>query len=251
MFTRIKIFIQKNFPNSSRNIYYKINSLRYLGNKYYCPICEKGFQNFLEGPDETRSNSKCPGCGSLERQRLLWLYLVNEIKIRSKKITLLNIAPDFAIQTKLKALKNINYTSIDIDSSLAMQKADITNLEFRDNSFNAILCYHVLEHVEDDRKALGEIFRVLKHDGWAILQSPIDMDREFTFEDFTVKSPNERKKIFGQEDHVRIYGKDYSKRLGNAGFIVIEDHFINKVTAIEKEKYLLDSEEVIYFCRKP
>ena len=132
-----------------------------------------------------------------------------------------------------------------------MQKADITNLEFRDNSFNAILCYHVLEHVEDDRKALGEIFRVLKPDGWAILQSPIDMDREFTFEDFTIKSPNERKEIFGQEDHVRIYGKDYSKRLENAGFIVTEDHFINKATAIEKEKYLLDSEEVIYFCRKP
>lgn len=251
MFAQIKTFIQNRFPNSLRKIYYKINSFRYRGNKYFCPICEKGFSRFLRGPDSTRENSRCPGCGSLERQRLLWLYLVSEIKIKTKNITLLNIAPDFALQTKLKALKNIKYTSIDLNSSLAMRKADITNLNFSDNTFNAILCYHVLEHVEDDRKALSEMFRILKPDGWAILQSPVDLSRNMTFEDSTIQSPKERKKAFGQEDHVRIYGKDYSKRLEDAGYIVYEDNFINKFTAKEKEKYLLDSNEVIYFCTKP
>jgi ubiquinone/menaquinone biosynthesis C-methylase UbiE len=182
---------------------------------------------------------------------LLWLYLVNEIKIKVKNINLLNIAPDFALQTKLKTLKNINYISIDLDSSIAMQNADITNLHFSDNTFNAIICYHVLEHVADDRKALSEMFRIIKPDGWAILQSPVDLSRDITFEDSTIQSPQERKKAFGQEDHVRIYGKDYSKRLEDAGYIVYEDNFINKFTAKEKEKYLLDSNEVIYFCTKP
>lgn len=251
MLDQIKKFVHKIFPSFSRKIFYKINSIRYLGNKHFCPICEKGFSSFLVGPDKSRENSKCPGCGSLERQRLLWLYLVNELKIKNEKINLLNIAPDYAIQTKLKKLKNICYTSIDLNSDLAMQKADITNLKFNDNSFNAVLCYHVLEHVEDDRKAISEIFRVLKVDGWAVLQSPIDESREITFENFTVKSPQERKQVFGQEDHVRIYGKDYLKRLEEAGFIVTEDNFIDKFSSSEKEKYLLDNNEVIYFCRKP
>jgi SAM-dependent methyltransferase len=250
MFEKIKIGIQKYFPNSSRKSYYKISSIRYSGNKYFCPICEKGFSKFLKGPGSTRENSRCPGCGSLERQRLLWLYLLNEIKIKERNITLLYIAPDFALQTKLKKLNNINYTSIDLDSSLAMQKTDITNLDFSDNSFNAIICYHVLEHVEDDRKALSEIFRILKSNGWAILQSPVDLSREITFEDDTIKLSKEREKAFGQKDHVRIYGKDYAKRLKNAGFIVIEDNFIDKFSFQEKEKYLLDNDEVIYYCRK-
>jgi len=251
MFAKIKTFIQNRFPNSARKFYYKINSIRYRGKKHFCPICEKGFRKFLIGPDDTRKNSRCPGCGSLERQRLLWLYLVNEIKIKVKNINLLNIAPDFALQTKLKTLKNINYISIDLDSSIAMQNADITNLHFSDNTFNAIICYHVLEHVADDRKALSEMFRIIKPDGWAILQSPVDLSRDITFEDSSIKSPWERKKAFGQEDHVRIYGKDYSKRLKDAGYIVYEDNFINKFTVKEKEKYLLDSNEVIYFCTKP
>ena len=247
----IKNLVKKIFPSFSRKIFYGFNIIRYRGEKYFCPICKKGFSSFLTGPDETRKNSKCPGCGSLERQRLLWLYLVDERNIKNEKINLLNIAPDYAIQTKLKQLKNISYTSIDIESELAAQKADITNLKFNDNSFNAILCYHVLEHVEDDRKAISEIFRVLKADGWAVLQSPIEENREITFEDFAVKSPQERKQVFGQEDHVRIYGRDYVRRLEDTGFIVTQDNFIDKFSSTEKKKYLLDDTEVIYFCRKP
>jgi len=247
---QIKYLVRKVFPSFSRKIFYSFNTIRYRGEKYFCPICEKGFSKFLTGPDETRKNSKCPGCGSLERQRLLWLYLVNKLEIKNKKIQLLNIAPDYAMQTELKKLENISYTSVDLDSPLAMKKNDITNLEFKDNYFDAILCYHVLEHVENDRKALSEMLRVLKPSGWAILQSPVEIDRAITFEDNSVTIPQERKRAFGQEDHVRIYGRDYIGRLEDAGFMIKEDGFINSLTNNEKEKYLLDNNEVVYFCTK-
>ena len=251
MLKTIKSFILGKFPISSRKFYHSLNKLIYKGENYYCPICEKGFKRFLPAGDNITGNSKCPGCNSLERQRLLWLYLTRELKIQNQKIRLLNVAPDFAVQSKLKSLHNIDYVSIDLESKLAMYKADITNLNFVENSFDSILCYHVLEHIKDDRKAISELYRILKPGGWAILQTPIDIDREKTFEDFSITSAQERKRIFGQEDHVRIYGRDYFQRLENAGFLISEDGFIDKFSTSEKEKYVLDNNEVIFFCTKP
>ena len=164
---------------------------------------------------------------------------------------MLNISPDYATQVKLKSLANINYTSIDLKSPLAMYNEDLTNLSFEDDTFEAILCYHVLEHIENDLKAIFELYRILKPGGWAILQSPIDIEREKTYEDFTITTKAERKKVFGQEDHVRIYGRDYYLRLKKAGFTVTEDAFINKFTASEIEKFVLDKDETIFFCSKP
>ena len=251
MLKSLKDLVVNSFPVGSRKVYHTINRFLYKGNNYYCPICEKGYGRFLPGPDNVRSNSKCPGCSSLERHRLLWLYLKSEQNILTSKINLLNISPDYATQTKLKSLANINYTSIDLKSSLAMYNEDLTNLSFKGNSFDAIVCYHVLEHIEDDLKAISEIYRILKPGGWAILQTPIDNDREETYEDFTITSPVERKKIFGQEDHVRIYGRDYFLRLNKAGFTVTEDAFINRLNASEIEKFVLDKNEMIFFCTKP
>jgi len=131
-----------------------------------------------------------------------------------------------------------------------MYREDLTKLSFKDNSFDAILCYHVLEHIEDDKKAILELFRVLKPGGWAILQTPIDGDREHTFEDFTITSAEERNKAFGQSDHVRIYGRDYFLRLRNAGFFVKEDTFVNKFSEFEITKYVLDKNEIIFLCTK-
>jgi len=250
MFQPLKNLVVKSFPNTSRKVYHTINWFIYRGNNYYCPICERGYSRFLPGPDNTRSNSKCPGCSSLERHRLLWLYLTRELNIPTSKLKLLSVAPDYATQSKLKNLANIRYSSVDLESPLAMYKADLTKFDFNNNDFDAILCYHVLEHIEDDKKALSELYRVLKPGGWAILQSPIDTDREKTFEDFTITSPQERKKIFGQEDHVRIYGKDYSLRLKNAGFVVKEDDFVIKLSETETQKFVLDKDEIIYFCTK-
>jgi SAM-dependent methyltransferase len=251
MLKNFKDLVVNSFPVGTRKIYHTLNRFLYKGNNYYCPICEKGYSRFLPGPDNIRSNSKCPGCSSLERHRLLWLYLINELKILASEINLLSIAPDYATQTKLRSLTNVNYTSVDLESPLAMQNEDLTNLSLKDNSFDAILCYHVLEHIEDDKKALSELFRVLEPGGWAILQTPIDTDRKHTFEDFTITSPDERKKVYGQSDHVRIYGRDYSLKLKDAGFIVKEDTFINKFSETEITKYVLDKNETIFFCTKP
>ena len=251
MLKNFKDLVVNSFPVGTRKIYHTLNRFLYKGNNYYCPICEKGYSRFLPGPDNIRSNSKCPGCSSLERHRLLWLYLINELKILASEINLLSIAPDYATQTKLRSLTNVNYTSVDLESPLAMQNEDLTNLSLKDNSFDAILCYHVLEHIEDDKKALSELFRVLEPGGWAILQTPIDTDRKHTFEDFTITSPDERKKVYGQSDHVRIYGRDYSLKLKDAGFIVKEDTFINKFSETEITEYVLDKNETIFFCTKP
>jgi len=250
MLRRIKNLLVNNFPIASRKVYHIVNKSLYKGNKYYCPICEKSFSRFLPGPENIRSNSKCPGCSSLERHRLLWLYLKNELKIFTSEIKLLSIAPDYSTQKKLKSLKNINYSSIDLESKLAMYKADLTKIPFDDNKFDAILCYHVLEHIEDDKKAISELFRILKPNGWAILQTPIDTNREHTFEDFTITSPEARKKVYGQSDHVRIYGKDYPLRLRKAGFYIKGDTFVNNFSESEITKYALDKNETIFFCTK-
>jgi SAM-dependent methyltransferase len=251
MLKKLKYLVANNFPVISRKTYHTFTGFLYKGNKYYCPICETDYNRFLPGPENIRSNSKCPGCSSLERHRLLWLYLTSELKIASSEIKLLNIAPDYATQTKIRTLTNVDYTSVDLESPLATHKEDLTKLNFKDNVFDAILCYHVLEHIEDDKKAISELFRVLKPSGWAILQTPIDEDREHTFEDFTISSPAERKIFFGQEDHVRIYGRDYFLRLKKAGFKVTEDAFIDKFSESEITKYGLDKNEMIFICTKP
>ncbi|MCW8961760.1 MAG: class I SAM-dependent methyltransferase, partial [Ignavibacteriaceae bacterium] len=148
MYRLLKNLVVKNFPNTSRKVYHTINKFIYRGNNYYCPICERGYSRFLPGPDNIRSNSKCPGCSSLERHRLLWIYLTRELNILTSKLELLSVAPDYATQSKLKNLANIRYSSVDLESPLATYKADLTKLDFNNNSFDAILCYHVLEHIE-------------------------------------------------------------------------------------------------------
>jgi len=129
-----------------------------------------------------------------------------------------------------------------------MVKEDITNISFKDNSFDIIFCSHVLEHIEEDRKAMKELYRVLKPKGFAILQVPIK-NIENTFEDFSVKDPKEREKVFGQNDHVRIYGKDYKDRLIESGFNVKVDRFVDHLGEGIIKKFALPTES-IYFCTK-
>ena len=233
-----------------RKLYYSFLKIRFRGHNVYCPVCEVGYKKFLPGGENNRANVKCPGCGTLERHRLLWLFLTQKIKIAEREILLLDIAPDQTLQKKFNVFKNINYVSIDIDSVFAMRKMDLTNLSFDDNSFDAVLCYHVLEHIEDDKKALKEIYRVMKNGAWAILQSPVDLNKEYTYEDSNIKSEEDRLKIFGQKDHVRIYGKDYVDRLRNPGFKVEEINYVKSFAPEEIKKYGLDENEIIYFCKR-
>ncbi|HIE15432.1 MAG TPA: SAM-dependent methyltransferase, partial [Bacteroidales bacterium] len=148
---------------------------------------------------------------------------------------------------KFKKMFNIQYITADLESPIADVKMDIQQIPFEDESFDVVICNHVLEHVDDDLKAMREFYRILKKKGWAILQVPIDKNRETTYEDNTIVSPKEREKHFGQYDHRRVHGRDYGERLKKAGFKVIEDNFVKQFTQDEINKYRLDKDEIIYF----
>jgi SAM-dependent methyltransferase len=150
-----------------------------------------------------RLNAMCPHCRSLDRERLVYLYLKNKTDVFFRKCTLLHVAPEPNLQKAFQSFLNINYFSIDLDSPLAEGKMDITELKFNENSFDAIICNHVLEHVPDDARAMSELYRVLKPGGWAILQVPISKILNRTEENLLVTDPKVRGKIYGQYDHVR------------------------------------------------
>jgi ubiquinone/menaquinone biosynthesis C-methylase UbiE len=147
-------------------------------------------------------------------------------------------------------LNNLHYTTTDLNSPLADVKADICDLPFEDNSFDFILCNHVLEHIPDDTKAMQEIYRILTPGGTAILQIPQDLSREKTFEDDSITDPAERAKIFGQYDHVRVYGRDYFDKLREVGFRVEEVNLTSQMDLQLVDKYRLAKGEVIPVARK-
>ena len=221
------------------------------GSKYTDPIDGRSFRKFLPyGYEQQRENVLSPSTLSLERHRLLWLYLKNKTGLFSEKIKLLHFAPEQAFYKRFKKMKNLEYTTTDLNSPLADVKADICNLPFKDNSFNFILCNHVLEHIPDDTKAMKELYRVLAPGGTAILQIPQDLSRTYTFEDNSITSRKERAKIFGQYDHVRVYGRDYFDKLRSFGFKVQEVAYTNYLDLSEIDKYRLAKCECISVCTK-
>ena len=226
-------------------------SFLYSGKGFVDPINEKSYRKFLPyGYGKLRKNALSPGTFSLERHRLLWLYLKNETTFLEKKLKVLHIAPEQIFYKKFKQLKKWEYITLDLQSPLAQIKADVCHLPLNDNSFDLIFCNHVLEHIEEDAKAMKELFRVLKRGGTAILQVPINEKLKKTYEDPAIKKPKERTVAFGQYDHVRVYGLDYLERLKKAGFQV---EFLNYATTFSKEqiqKYGLMPNEKIPIARK-
>ena len=222
------------------------------GTKYTDPIDGKSYRKFLPyGYQKIRKNVLAPGTFSLERHRLFWIYLKNETDFFSAtKKKVLHFAPEQAFYNQFKKIKKINYTTTDLFSPLADVKADICNLPFKDNEFDYIFCNHVLEHIPDDNKAMSELFRVLAPNGIGIFQIPQDLSREFTFEDDSIKDPKERATIFGQYDHVRVYGRDYFDKLREIGFNVTAIDYTKKLTKKEIDKYRLAQGELIPVCRK-
>lgn len=221
------------------------------GNRFTDPIDGKSFRSFLPyGYENPRENVLSPSTLSLERHRLLWLYLKNETDFFSKPLKLLHFAPEQAFFNRFKKLDNLEYTTTDLNSPLADVKADICNLPFQDDSFDVILCNHVLEHIPDDTKAMQELYRVMKPGGWGIFQIPQDLKREETFEDDTIIDKKERARIFGQYDHVRIYGRDYFDKLRSIGFTVEEVDYTHTLPKEEVEKYRLAKGEIIPLVRK-
>lgn len=216
-----------------------------------CPICEISYRKFLPyGRLNPRPNALCPDSLSLERHRLMWLYLKEKTTFFTEPHKLLHIAPELCFIDKFKAMENLDYTTADLESPLADVKMDVHHIPFEDNTFDVVFCNHVMEHVDDDIRAMSEIHRVLKPGGWAIIQSPQDYSRAETLEDPTITDPKERERIYWQSDHLRLFGMDYGKRLEQAGFQVTEDRFVMELPEETVKRYALPPKEIIYFCAK-
>ena len=221
------------------------------GNTYTDPIDGKSYRRFLPyGYAKVRENVLAPGTLSLERHRLFWLYLKNETTFFSAPLRVLHFAPEQAFVQKFKKQKNLTYTTTDLNSPIADVKADICDLPFKNNSFDFIICNHVLEHIPDDTKAMQELYRVLAPSGTAIVQVPYDVKRTITFEDNTITDQSERTRIFGQYDHLRVYGMDYFKKLSSIGFEVNALDYTSNMSSDDIERYRLCKGELLPVCKK-
>ncbi len=226
----------------------KMLGIFYAGNKVECPICDGHYRSFLPyGRINPRPNALCPSCLSLERHRLIWLYLKERTNFFSQKLSVLHIAPEPCFVKRFEKIHGDTYITGDIESPLAKVKMDIHRIPFEENKFDVVLCNHVLEHVQDDIKAMKEIKRVLRPGGWAILQVPFFSPvPDVTFEDNSITDPREREKIFGQDDHVRKFGRDYRQRIERSGLKAILDDFAKS----QPDKYGLQKGEIIYKAEK-
>lgn len=221
------------------------------GDRFTDPIDNKSFKNFLPyGYGKQRNNVLSPSTLSLERHRLLWLYLQRETDFFSAPLKVLHFAPEQAFYKRFRNQKNLDYTTTDLLSPLADVKADICNLPFEDNAYDVILCNHVLEHIPDDIRAMQELYRVLKPGGMGIFQVPQRLDLKETFEDDSITDRKQRAEIFGQYDHVRIYGADYFDKLRSIGFKVTEVDYTKILGPEAVHKYCLAPGEIIPVCYK-
>jgi SAM-dependent methyltransferase len=231
----------------------RVLSVFYIGSNVKCPVCKRSFHKFLPyGRINPRPNALCPNCLSLERHRLIWVYLNTKTSFFDKQQDVLHIAPEACFINRFERIHGDRYITADIESPLAKVKMDIHAIPFEENTFDVVLCNHVLEHVRDDIQALREIRRVLRPEGFAILQVPFfNPVPAKTFEDNTITDPRERERLFGQDDHVRKYGTDYASRIEQAGLQAIEDPFVNELTDETRLQYGLVKGEIIYKAVKP
>jgi SAM-dependent methyltransferase len=255
-----------------RNLKLNIRGLYYSGKKHYCPLCSRSYRKFFPGGFDLpvikemniigagrRKDMICPGCASTDRDRLIHTLLISKEYDFLPTDALLHIAPEPALYKWLKKSTNKllnNYVQgvkyhegFYYNSDVKL--FDLMAIPFDNESFNLVICNHVLEHVEDDQKAMLEIFRILKPDGKGILQVPWSPILEKTYEDVSIKSSEERERNFGQFDHLRLYGQDYSERLKSNGF---EVQIIEPLMLGFDENYLqsisINPKEVIFVVTK-
>jgi len=227
--------------------------LLYKGNKVECPVCERKFRKFLSYGSNVahRENVLCPYDLTLERHRLMWLYLKQESNFfTAEKLNVLHIAPEQCFHKKFKEQKNLNYLTGDLVSPIADLHFDLHHIPLEDNQYDVVFCNHVLEHVDDALQCMKELYRVMKPGGWGIMQVPLDTSREETYEDWSITSPEEREKHFWQKDHVRLFGTDYPQWLEKAGFNVKDGFASNPIPEDLKERYRLPKGEILYIVSK-
>jgi SAM-dependent methyltransferase len=244
-------FIPRKYLQLVSHFAMKIMAVFYKGNNVECPVCSATFSKFLPyGRLTARENALCPNCLALERHRLMYLYLKEKTNFFTDNLKLLHVAPEYCFIDRFEKMPNIESITADIESPLAKIKMDLHHIPFAENTFDVVFCNHVMEHVADYMQCMKEIHRVLKPNGWAIIQSPQDWTKATTFEDPTITDPKEREKVFWQNDHLRLFGRDYNKVLEKAGFRVKEDRFVQEMPKSKSERYALPLEEIIYYCEK-
>ncbi|MBA4374499.1 MAG: SAM-dependent methyltransferase [Thermodesulfovibrio sp.] len=228
-----------------KGIYYR------SGDNVECPICTNTYSKFLTFCG--RDNVWCPSCRSLERHRLLYLFLRDRKNIFAGQLDVLQFAPEICFDRVFRRCDTIHYRTANLMISFIHEiealpdyTMSVTDIQFEDNSFDVIICNQVLEHVQDDNTAMKEIYRVLKKGGYAVLQVPINIHSQVTLEDPGL-SPAERAERYGYADHVRYYGLDYKDRLANNGFAVCCEDYVRE---LDFNRYVLDKDEIIYVCYK-
>jgi SAM-dependent methyltransferase len=229
--------------------------LLYRGRRLECPICGGRFRRMRHG--RGRRDVQCPRCGSYERVRALWLFLRDQTDLTEGSHRLLHFAPEPSIAAAIEALPGVSYLSADISPGVAMEVADITAIPHPADSFDVVICSHVLEHVPEDRRAMSEVFRALRPGGTAYFMQPVDFGRAETYEDASIVAPEQRRRAFGQFNHVRVYGRDLRQRLGSAGFDVAERRYTEELEPAERARYALQDgdatarEDVVFVATKP
>ena len=216
-----------------------------------CPVCGNRVQFAVVNTEGPRNETLCLHCDSLERHRRAILFLRRSTDIFTARLRVLHVAPEASLRRMLEGLDNLDYTTGDLLAEEVDVELDLTAIDFPDHTFDVVLCSHVLEHIPDDRRAMREIRRVLKSDGWALINVPSDPDRASTYEDPSIDSPEARLEHFGQDDHVRVYSSnDFVARLDEAGFAVTRDP--EPFSAYEIRRYRLDGDagwDHSYLCR--
>jgi SAM-dependent methyltransferase len=179
---------------------------------------------------------------------MVWLFFQQNTDLFTQSPKFLHVAPENALTNRLLNISSLEYLSIDLKDRSAMLKMDITEINAPDNYFDIIYCSHVLEHVDDDRKAIDELYRVLKPGGWAAIMVPITAPS--TIEDPTIIDPVERERFFGQYDHVRRYGLDIIKRLETGGFKVTVITPNDLANQGDIQRFGLLESDKIFYCLK-
>ena len=224
----------------------------YAGSNVSCNCCGGKFRRFrVYVSDGGHRSLTCPRCNALGRHRVDWLYLTDHTDMLRRPARLLHVAPEVCLEAPLRRMAHVDYLSADYDSTLAMEKLDVRSIHHADESFDAVICNHVLQLVDNDRAAMSELCRIVKRGGWALIQSSVDEQREDTIEkslaDRTDTDSGRYEEVFQ-----RIYGRaDYIRRLEQAGFTVTISDFAGKLQPAVQDRLGLDPDEIIYFCRKP
>jgi hypothetical protein len=245
----IKALLPESAKAHLRSVRSWLTDLNYYGQGRWCPVCEKSSRLFRPY-DGIPGEAICIHCGAHERHRFVWLYFSRYTDLfdgHAKRV--LHVAPETCMEPRLRQNLGGGYVTADMGNRQAMLKMDVTDIQCPDKSFDVIYCSHVLEHVPDDRRAISELYRVLKNGGWAILLVPITADR--TIEDPSIVDPMDRLRLYGEKDHVRRYGPDFVDRLTEAGFSVtvvrVSDLFDNEAVI---RMGLTKETGDIYYCTK-